>query len=139
MRRLCARPDCTDDATAIFTFDGAHAVVWIDALDGEPGPGEAGLCGFHATTLRAPLGWELHDRRQSPPPRQPSRPRREPAPRRERVRAARPTVVAVPLPFSETASAPPTHSAPAVRPAPSARPVLEASTPLLARAFRAAG
>jgi uncharacterized protein DUF3499 len=113
IRKQCARPGCSAVATATFTFDAREQTVWLDApLDGNARAGE--LCERHARTLTPPQGWRLDDRRNGTAP--------TPAP------AAPPTAAPAPTP------------APAPPRTPTARPdILVAHSPLLSRAFEAAG
>jgi hypothetical protein len=62
MRRQCARPGCSAVATTTFTFDSREQTVWLDAPhDGAARAGE--LCARHARGLAPPRGWHLVDRR----------------------------------------------------------------------------
>ena len=72
MRRQCGRPGCTSVATVTFSFDATNCVVWLDELtDGTARAGD--LCTRHADLLSPPRDWERIDRR-------PPRPERAPAP-----------------------------------------------------------
>ncbi len=140
MRRQCGRPGCSSVATVTFTFDATNCVVWLDSLaDGTARAGD--LCTRHADLLSPPRGWERVDRRPPKP---------EPA----AVPVAKPPVVA-----KEPAVAKPANGRakrrrsrverpeqPSLQPAePAWLPrnasdddldgVLDASTPLLSRAF----
>ena len=133
----CSRVGCGGPAVASFCFDGRAALVWLDPLDPDRGVGAGVLCARHADALTPPRGWHLQDRRVPTPRLWVDRPApSSPAPMpRLRVDAAHPhgeaEVVSPPpppLPFDETSSdAPPTPVA----------PLLDARTPLLARAFAA--
>jgi len=161
----CSRLGCNEAAVAVFAFDAGESLVWLDPID-TPGRGAGVLCVTHADRLSPPRGWALLDRRDAesrlwlgesamatPASR---RPRRDPARSRPR------TTPGPRLPFdsSEPASAP-AVPAPALTPAPAVarivtvpdaeltpwsphdRPgvdferVVDARTPLLARAFEA--
>jgi hypothetical protein len=104
--RLCERPGCNEPATASFTFNSRARAVWLDHV-GRLHATAGHLCHRHASALKPPLGWELHDRRDL-----------------AHVQERR----------SEAAAAA-SSDAPA---APEPDPVLDARTPLLARAFRGA-
>jgi hypothetical protein len=63
MRRQCARPGCSAIATTTFTFDSRERTVWLDApRDGAARAGE--LCARHARALGPPRGWHVVDRRE---------------------------------------------------------------------------
>ncbi|MFI5053832.1 MAG: DUF3499 family protein [Acidimicrobiia bacterium] len=132
----CARVGCSAPAVAAFAFDAAESLVWLDPLAG-PGQGAGLLCEFHADRLTPPRGWNLQDRRGPTPRLWAERP---PSAlplvvnRRERRARSRPHATpAVLLPFDEE---PP--GSPSARPDPGLDHVLDAHTPLLARAFAAA-
>lgn len=60
--RQCARFGCSAIAVATFTFDSEARTVWLDTpLDGNARAGE--LCSRHARALTPPRGWQLEDRR----------------------------------------------------------------------------
>jgi Protein of unknown function (DUF3499) len=60
--RQCARFGCSAVAVATFTFDSDARTVWLDTpLDGNARAGE--LCSRHANALTPPRGWQLEDRR----------------------------------------------------------------------------
>jgi Protein of unknown function (DUF3499) len=136
--RQCARFGCSAIAIATFTFDSETRTVWLDTpLDGNARAGE--LCARHAQSLTPPRGWQLEDRR-------PGR-----AARTERIERAESTEGAEQLVRTDNADA--RHAPRVVRgPAPqlAAGPVrveledelrglLDAHSPLLARAFRSSG
>jgi len=149
MVRQCARPGCSAPAVATFNFNGLERVVWVGPLAAARALSAGDLCRRHADRLRPPLHWELRDVRSSSPsvsraPLAPSRHVAPPPPPAERLPFApakvRPAAVAVP---AAAAHATPAHSNPLrrdrtqpdrVRPASA-----PATTPMLARAFRAAG
>ena len=60
--RQCARFGCSAIAVATFTFDSNAQTVWLDTP--APGAARAGeLCSRHARSLTPPRGWQLEDRR----------------------------------------------------------------------------
>lgn len=63
MNRLCARPGCSERATATLAYDYRNRVVWLDSLAYEVDPANHDLCSRHADRLSAPQGWKLHDLR----------------------------------------------------------------------------
>jgi hypothetical protein len=131
--RHCARPGCNAPAVATFTFDGLHRVVWLNPLAEAAAYSAGDLCRRHAERMTPPRNWEMRDTRPPaeehrvagtaapsrflapPPPPAPTLPFERPAARRTGAallaRAAHPSVL---------------H--------PDLHP--EATTPLLARAFR---
>jgi len=112
---------CSGPAVAAFNFDGLRRIVWLNAIDAAPRSTAGDLCDKHAERFRPPLHWELHDLRNGtvdvtviePPPERPV-PLDAKAAKQRRDRAL--------LPEGEDSS-----------------PEADESTPLLARAFRAAG
>ncbi|MCP4436437.1 MAG: DUF3499 family protein [Actinomycetia bacterium] len=62
MTRQCMRPGCDRPVAACLTYDTEATAVWLDSPrnDGEPAQH---VCSVHATTLTAPLGWTITDRR----------------------------------------------------------------------------
>jgi hypothetical protein len=62
MRRQCARPGCSAEATATFTFDACETTVWLDT-PADDGARAGELCERHVRVLRPPRGWRLDDRR----------------------------------------------------------------------------
>jgi hypothetical protein len=114
---------------ACFCFDGRAALVWLDPLDPDHGVGAGVLCARHADALTPPRGWHLQDRRVRTPRLWDDRPMAPKPPREPRVAVARLETeeeAPPPLPFDE---APPDACPAAVT------PLLDARTPLLARAF----
>lgn len=118
--------------------------MWLDPLDPERGKGAGVLCARHADSLTPPRGWHLQDRRTGTPRLWDDRPavtlataaaKPSPAPYLEDQQAAVHTLGphAEPLPFDETAAAG------AETPPSDLDDLLDAHTPLLARAFAAAG
>ncbi|HEX9504662.1 MAG TPA: DUF3499 family protein [Acidimicrobiia bacterium] len=130
----CARLGCGAAASSSFSFDASVSLVWLDPLIG-PNQGAGLLCDTHADRMTPPRGWNLQDRR-GPTPRlwaeRPAEPTRV-VTRRERARRSRPRPAAAPLPFDDDA-----RWSPRARPGPDLDQVLDARTPLLARAFEAA-
>jgi hypothetical protein len=108
MHKQCARPGCSASASVTFTFDSRACTVWLDPVsDGGARAGD--LCERHAARLVPPKGWGLVDRRRATAAVGTSSP---PAP--------------VPAPAW----------APDFDPADDLGGLLDASTPLLGRAFR---
>ena len=130
---LCARPGGSVPAVASFNFDGLARIVWIGPLAEARAHTAGDLCRRHADRLTPPRHWELRDVR--PPAttavHAPAAPSRFVAPS---------PPPAVPLPFEprrpERVVVP--AAARARRDAGSA-PEAPEDSPLLARAFRAAG
>ena len=67
MDRLCARPACSQHATATMAYEYARRVAWVDDLAPTRIPGTWDLCPAHADTLSVPNGWRRDDRRVSRP------------------------------------------------------------------------
>jgi hypothetical protein len=157
MAALCSRVDCSEPAVAVFGFDAAAALVWLDPYEGRV-RGAGMLCARHADTITPLRGWTLVDRRARAPRLWAERPRV--APPRSRTRRARRPFHGVdqtapdtdPLPFddrdpvdealvAEVAS--PEHERADVESTPvTARrgldDLLTARSPMLARAFQSA-
>jgi hypothetical protein len=143
----CSRVGCSGHAVASFCFDGRAALVWLDPLDPERGMGAGILCARHADTLTPPRGWHLQDRRTRAPRLWADRP----AVAMVSAAAAKPSKNAAerpgrlppePLPFEEASALGSPRGLPAQRPGTEPADVsdlLDAQTPLLARAFAAAG
>ena len=74
MTALCSRVDCGEPAVAVFGFDAAAALVWLDPFDGRA-KGAGMLCAAHADTLTPLRGWTLQDRRVRAPRLWADRPR----------------------------------------------------------------
>lgn len=134
MVRQCARPGCSAQAVASFNFDGLERVVWLGPLAHARALSAGDLCRRHADRLRPPLHWELRDTRSASSPNvttaplAPSRHVAPPPPPPERL-PFEPTRVR-PAAVVQVAAARSDHVRPAAAPA---------TTPMLARAFRAAG
>jgi hypothetical protein len=161
----CSRLGCNEAAVALFAFDARESLVWLDPID-TPGHGAGVLCLAHADRLSPPRGWNLLDRRGAesrlwlgePAATTPAsrRPRRDPARSRPR------TAPGPRLPFDSPEPSPaPAAPAGVVTPAPAVAKivtvpdadltpwsphdqpgveferVVDARTPLLARAFEA--
>ena len=105
-------------AVVSFSFDGRSRTVWIDDAD-RAGAVAGHLCERHAARMRPPRGWTIHERRSHG---------------RELAADAAPAEV------NAVASAPdpPPAWSPTARPDAELDAVLDARTPLLARAFRSA-
>ena len=136
--RQCARFGCSAIAIATFTFDSETRTVWLDTpLDGNARAGE--LCARHARSLTPPRGWQLEDRRPErvDPTARALRTegyeRSEPVTRVDRVDAA-PSYRAGRAPAPQLAAGPVR-----VELEDELRGLLDAHSPLLARAFRSSG
>jgi hypothetical protein len=144
MVRQCARPACRAPAVATFNFNGLERVVWVGPLAAARALSAGDLCRRHADRLRPPLHWELRDVRSSSPnvstaPLAPSRHVAPALPPPERppfeTAQERPAAVAQPAAAARSTPMLPDRPHPD-RPHPTSAP---ATTPMLARAFRAAG
>lgn len=65
MSRTCARPRCSEDASATLTYAYDECTVWLDSLSSEDHPMTHDMCDVHAESLSVPLGWDLSDRRSA--------------------------------------------------------------------------
>src|SRR5262245_47788058 len=135
---LCSRVDCSEVAAAVVGFDAAAALVWLDPFDGRA-RGAGLLCATHADSFTPLRGCTLQDRRARAPRLWADRPRIV-----ETVRSLRPSRAtrrnrraagADPLPFEDVAA----HKQATDRGIDDLDEMLDARTPLLARAFRATG
>jgi hypothetical protein len=127
MRRQCARSGCSAVATTTFTFDSREQTVWLDApRDGAARAGE--LCTRHARSLSAPRGWQIVDRREGAPLAAAARAGDPPSPARL-VPDRTPAPPAVVPPGATAAWHPRFERGDTLD------GVLDATTPLLARAF----
>jgi Protein of unknown function (DUF3499) len=124
--KQCARFGCSAVAVATFTFDSATCTVWLDApLEGNARAGE--LCARHARSLTPPRGWTLEDRRgqesvPSSPPAEGSRPLAEESPQPAEAGARQLAAGPADIELEDEL-----------------RGLLDAQSPLLARAFRSSG
>jgi hypothetical protein len=128
----CERPTCAEPATVAYAFDAARCMAWLEPFDA-PSPGQGRLCRRHADAMVVPKGWWLEDRRSteqlfappSPPSAPPARARRllPPPPPPPPVEEPEPTGEAV------------TAWVPAFVAGDDLDGVLNATSPLLARAF----
>jgi hypothetical protein len=137
MTALCSRVDCGEPAVAVFGFDAAAALVWIDPFDGS-GKGAGMLCAAHADTLTPLYGWTLQDRRVRAPRLWADRPRVT-APSRPTTRRAR-----RPFHQPEPTDPLPFEGEPVIEPVAETfddntefERLLDARSPLLTRAFQA--
>lgn len=148
---------------AVFAFDARECLVWLDPL-GDGGRGAGVLCDAHADRMSPPRGWNLLDRRavesrlwlgravtsaSAPVYVTPTTRRREHTPRSRALSAPGPLLpfdapnapdAPVTLePEAPTRAPAPTPArtswSPHDRPGPEFEHVLDARTPLLARAF----
>jgi Protein of unknown function (DUF3499) len=60
--RGCGRPGCNARAAASVGFDGTRRAVWLHPLDEPEATGR--LCSRHADSLQPPQGWRFFDYRQ---------------------------------------------------------------------------
>ena len=148
MARLCERPGCSDVAALSFGFDVDRLLVWLAPGDPDGDPLRAGaLCLRHGDAMVVPRGWTLDDRRE-PTPRL-FRPRTvdpAPAPRRRRATAATDPGEQLVLETVAEVAGPSASDDPDATAAIPWLPtgsidddldgVLDARSPLLARAFR---
>jgi len=149
---VCSRLGCDEQAVAVFAFDARASLVWLDPI-ATPGRGAGMLCEGHADRFSPPRGWNLLDRR-APEARLWTRPVTATAvthsARRERPARSRACLTPGPLlPFdasepsrtvdpAASAGDPSTRWSPHDRPGPELEHVLDARTPMLARAFEGA-
>jgi hypothetical protein len=133
MVRQCARPGCSAQAVATFNFDGLERVVWLGPLAHARTLSAGDLCRRHADRLRPPLHWELRDARAT------SASHASAAPLAPSRYVAPPPPPAESLPFEPTMVRPAAVHVAAVRSKTERPPAAPATTPMLARAFRAAG
>ncbi|MBA2282894.1 MAG: DUF3499 family protein [Acidimicrobiia bacterium] len=63
LTRQCARPGCSQPATATLTYDYAGQAAWLERLVAEKHPMTHDLCEAHADGMSVPQGWRLEDRR----------------------------------------------------------------------------
>ncbi len=129
---LCARPACSNPAVASFNFDGLARVVWIGPLADARARTAGDLCRRHADRLTPPRHWELRDLRPAAATAgdAPAAPSRFMAP---------PPPPAIPLPLEPRRPARVTVPAARVERVEGTAPEAPEDSPLLARAFRAAG
>ncbi len=133
MVRQCARPGCSAQAVATINFDGLERVVWLGPLAHARSLSAGDLCRRHADRLRPPLHWELRDVRAASMPNvseAPLAPSRHVAPQPPPPER---------LPFEPAKVRPAAVRVAAVRSEVVRPPIAPATTPMLARAFRAAG
>jgi hypothetical protein len=75
--RGCGRPECNEPAAAAIGFDNSRRAVWLHPLDEPEATGR--LCQRHADSLGVPQGWRFFDYRQpeamTEAPKRRSRPR----------------------------------------------------------------
>jgi hypothetical protein len=132
--RQCARFGCSAVAVATFTFESEARTVWLDIpLDGNARAGE--LCRRHADGLTPPRGWRLEDRRVG---------RSEPAPASGAPASSQSTLDAPPFEHRPGDARPRAARQLAAGPSGAVleaelRGLLNAHSPLLARAFRSSG
>ncbi len=61
--RHCSRTGCSEIAAVTLTYEYARAQVWLDVLAAERDPHAYDLCLRHGERLKAPVGWQVRDRR----------------------------------------------------------------------------
>lgn len=143
MSRRCERPGCGERASVSYGFDADQQLVWFAPLT-EEGPAAGSLCHRHAASMALPKGWWLDDRRVDTPtlfaPPEPvvADAGHQRAPSRPRKHTAR----APSLPLAEPVVPEPVVALPAAEPwmptfdtHDDLGGLLDAKTPLLARAF----
>lgn len=57
--RRCSRPTCVRPAVATLTYAYAQSTAYIGPLSEKPNPHAWDLCDPHATSITAPVGWDL--------------------------------------------------------------------------------
>jgi len=67
MTRLCERPGCSQVAELTYGFDAELLMVWIDSYERASTDRAGVLCRRHADAMVVPLGWMLDDRRDAVP------------------------------------------------------------------------
>jgi len=139
--RQCARFGCSAIAIATFTFDATTRTVWLDTPhDGNARAGE--LCARHAASLTPPRGWTLEDRRPDAAARTGGATSTAAGERQASGdRAAIMKTIETPrVPRAVRAPAPQLAAGPVrVELEDELRGLLDAHSPLLARAFRSSG
>ncbi len=89
MARLCERPGCSERGAIAYGFDPDRLLVWLSPLDPDADRMRAGvLCLRHADAMVVPLGWTLEDARD-PNPRLFRAAKQPRTPRPKRARRAR--------------------------------------------------
>lgn len=144
MSRVCRRPGCDRAAVARLTYDVVTCQVWLDEVSERSGSTQE-ICALHVDRLRVPRGWMVCDRRVEQPAMFLTEPMAEPQPAVQR-RPKRPKdvddaprlrIAEVEL-FEAPAERPPAEEPDEGDPPDDDAPAAP-SSPLLARAFRAAG
>jgi hypothetical protein len=128
VRRSCDRPSCAAVATTWFAFDGRARRVQLKPIDvatGSPAGSMGLLCERHAARFTPPLGWSVDVDEPV---------RALPAAPPQMLSRAEPGAVAV----AEAPPAPAIEMVTAVATTDDFDRLLEAESPLLARAFRTA-
>ena len=141
MARLCERPGCGERASVSYGFDAERRTMWLEVL-APHGPTAGVLCRRHSEAMVVPKGWWLQDRRTDAALFDPPETVRPAPTYRARRPARRPSVPADPLPLDGDTAVPaavPPDPTPAWTPDFDASDdldgLLDAKTPLLARAF----
>ena len=168
MDRVCVRPGCDRPARARLAYDTVTCQVWLDQLLERSGRAQE-ICELHAERLTVPRGWMLCDRRAEAPAlfvaevAAPVDDASVDGPARRRRRAKRDAtrtrnlfdeiaadlseapIEVVMAPHLVVVETPPDQVEPAEQPASTTPaeldelPALQATSPLLARAFRQTG
>jgi hypothetical protein len=136
--QLCERPGCANPATVAYGFDAGQRLAWLQPRTDDA---TGSLCRRHADAMQVPRGWLLDDRRVepprlfAPPPEAPvaRRPRRTGA-RRPSAPVAEPSLLEA-TGADELADATPGTWSPVAVARNDLADALDATTPLLARAF----
>lgn len=67
--RGCARPGCSDAASATLVFRYQERLAWVEPLTDRTHPATYDLCEQHAERTAPPYGWAFEDRRRASSPR----------------------------------------------------------------------
>jgi hypothetical protein len=65
--KLCGRPGCSDPGTVAYGMVPEDLLFWVAALDGDVAVDTSVLCRRHADSMVVPRGWTLDDRREATP------------------------------------------------------------------------
>lgn len=65
VNRMCARPGCEELATTTLRFQPTRREALLVDVDQDAPRTSGDLCDQHALTLELPRGWQLHDQRSS--------------------------------------------------------------------------
>ena len=67
MGRLCERPGCSQPAEVAYRIEPDQLSVWLGLNDSSGADEPNLLCGRHADAMVVPLGWSLDDQREPVP------------------------------------------------------------------------